>query len=569
MEHTNPNMIELGKQALQRHEISKAFDYLLVPAQDDAEAQKLFLMIFNTHRRIYLLSKEQMARLKDFADKGNAVSQYAFGRYHMIIRPESDSLEQAITLIEAAAKAGLPDALCAQGLLYRAGHYGWADNEKAKELLHEAYVKGSDFAIRDYLCQKIYGTHGTEANPQSVVNVIKDWMLVEESDDIAVVNPIYYELLGHAYAQLGYKENAEKYYKKAIAMGYVEAYSDYCILFNSTDENGSRPESYLSKLDLGCDAGDSFCFLFRAFAHMEEFDSCEDEQKEQLTAKIKEDLEKAVEQGSDMAPYFLGNAYYYGKYGFEENDMKAWNWLIDGCERDDSFAYSQIAQIILDGHQPEEVKEGTLEYCQLKALRYGDEDQLRNVVEAYRNGKLTFAAPEIEKYYIPKYDSLPHDEQEEEDEDDEEILDDFLESDYKLIAIIKTDGTTDIIEFDVEEGWDELPDYIGAKRLDAIRVMPLYNIGKELGYTTDHITGWVDNMGLLKDLPMNQVGCMIYSGPIAGDMILTLESDSGYHPKSFESLERLKKVIAALGAKLVRVDLDDGPDDDGRFDAWV
>ena len=506
-----------------------------------------------------------MERLKDFADKGNAISKYALGRYHMIIQPDSDSLEQAITLIEAAALAGIPDALCAQALLYRAGHYGWADREKAKELLKEAYDKGSEFAVRDYLRQQIFGSHGTEANPQGVVDVIKDWMLVEENDDIAVVNPIYYELLGDAYVQLGDMENAKKYLKKAIAMGYVEAYSVYCTLFDSTDENGSRSE-YMSVLDLGCDAGESSCFLFRAFALIDEYDRCEDEQKEQLTARIKEDLEKAVALGNDMAPYFIGNAYYYGKYGFEENDLEAWNWLVEGCRRDDCFAYSQIAQVILDGHQPGELKEGMLEYCQLKALRYGDEDQLSNVVEAYHNGKLTFAAPEIEKYYIPKFNSLFIDDEEE--EEDEEILDGFLEPDYKLIAIIKTDGTADIIEFDVEEGWDELPDYIGAKRLDAVRVMPFYNIGKKVGYTTDHITGWVDNIGLIKGLPMNRVGCMVYPGPIAGDMILTLEDDK-YHPKSFRSLSMLKEVIADLDAKLVRVDLDDGPDDDGRFDAWA
>ena len=138
--------------------------------------------------------------------------------------------------------------------------------------------------------------------------------------------------------------------------------------------------------------------------------------------------------------------------------------------------------------------------------------------------------------------------------------------DLKLIAIIKTDGTADIIEFDVTY-WDELPAFVGADRLDAIRVQPLYDISSKLGYP-EHITGWVDNMGLLKDLPMNPIGCRIYPGPIAGDMILTLE-DSKYNPMSFDDLDDLKEVIADLGAKLVRIDLDDGPDDDGRFDAWA
>ena len=184
------------------------------------------------------------------------------------------------------------------------------------------------------------------------------------------------------------------------------------------------------------------------------------------------------------------------------------------------------------------------------------------VVESYRNGELTDYAAEIERYYIPEYEKS-HENDDEEDEDDDE---EEYESDLLLIAIVKTDGKADIIEFDVENGWDELPDFVGANRLDAIRVQPLYDISNQLGYD-DHITGWVDNMGLMKDLPMNPIGCKIYPGPIAGDMILTLE-DAKYNPKSFEYISELEQVIAALGAELDQILLDDGPDDDGRYDAW-
>ena len=75
-------------------------------------------------------------------------------------------------------------------------------------------------------------------------------------------------------------------------------------------------------------------------------------------------------------------------------------------------------------------------------------------------------------------------------------------------------------------------------------------------------------MGQMKGLPTNPIGCKHYPGPIVGDMILTLE-DGRYNPKSFESIETLKQVIAALGAKLDNILLDDGPDDDGRFDPWA
>lgn len=144
--------------------------------------------------------------------------------------------------------------------------------------------------------------------------------------------------------------------------------------------------------------------------------------------------------------------------------------------------------------------------------------------------------------------------------------DDIYYNDDKFIAIIKTDGSAEIIEFDVEY-WDELPEYIAAKRLDAVRVVPLYDIAEELGLD-DHITGWVDDRGLRKSLDENPVGCKIYPGTIAGDMILTLEDDD-YKPKSFNDLDIIYSVLNKLGVTEIEENLDDEYDeDDGRFDAW-
>ena len=144
--------------------------------------------------------------------------------------------------------------------------------------------------------------------------------------------------------------------------------------------------------------------------------------------------------------------------------------------------------------------------------------------------------------------------------------DDIYYNDDKFIAIIKTDGSAEIIEFDVEY-WDELPEYIAAKRLDAVRVVPLYDIAEELGLD-EHITGWVDDRGLLKNLNDNPVGCKIYPGTIAGDMILTLEDDD-YKPKSFNDLDVIYSVLNKLGVTEIEENLDDEYDEeDGRFDAW-
>lgn len=149
---------------------------------------------------------------------------------------------------------------------------------------------------------------------------------------------------------------------------------------------------------------------------------------------------------------------------------------------------------------------------------------------------------------------------------DEMESDDVNYYDDNYIAIIKTDGTAEIIEFDVEY-WDELPDYVAAQHLDAVRVMPLYDIAEKLGLD-DHITGWVDDKGVLKDLDENPVGCKIYPGKLVGDMILTLEDDN-YKPKSFNDLDVVYDVLEKLGITEIEENFDDEYyEEDGRFDAW-
>lgn len=559
----------LGKEALMNHEISKAFTYLLMPAHVDAEALRLFLMIINTYTRLYLLNDKQVALLKEYAEKGYAVSQYAYGRYHYIVRPDKDSLEKADKYFKEAEKAGLPDALHAQSNIMRDGHYGLVDREEAKRMTEEAVDKGSSFATRALYRNVIFG-HDMEPNPQLAVDTLKKWLNGDESDDISVVNPMYYELLGDAYEALGDYENAETYYMKAIQMGYVEACGSYCLLFGKELETEEQKQTYIDMLTKGGQAGDPASYLYLAAYYMDNYENYDTDKQPEITRQIKEHLQEASDLGSQMAPYFIGSAYYYGNYGFEQDNEKAWKWGAEGTQRDDGNAYKLLASMISNEDNPNEVGEGMLEYCAIMSLRCGCNDLLRLVVESYYNGELTEYAAEIEKYYIPEYDALPDedDEDEEEEYDEEEEEQDYGDLEYKFIAIVKTNGTADIMEFDVEEGWDELPEMVGARRLDAIRTQPLYDISKQTGYSSDHVTAWVDNMGLMKDLPMNPIGCKLYPGPIAGDMILTLE-DSKYNPKSFESLDRLKAVVAALGATLKNVFLDDGPDDDGRFDAYA
>ena len=565
------SLIDLGKEALENHHIPEAFDYLFDSARTNPKARKLFLMIPNTYTRLYLLAEDQVEKLKDFAEKGDALAQYTYGRYLYILRPNGDeSIEKALQYYEAAEAGGVADALQARSFAMLNGHCGPVDIDLAYAMNLRAVELHSDLGAREYLRRLLYGDDFAEGDPQKAIDAVKS-RFPYQSQDISKVNPIYYRTLGEAYELLGDKREAGIYYMKAVNMGYNEAYGDYCALSADDDGTEEQQAKYVDMLTEGFDTEDPMCYLYLAAYFMDRYAYVTEENQQEITDEIKECLESASELGNYLAPYFLGSAYYYGSYGFEKDNKKAWDWLVESTRRDYGSAYSLLAQMIIDGNNPCEVEDGKACYLQLMAYRNGESDQLENVVKAYRNGAFAEYAEEIEKYYVPRYEALLEErakakEEEDDDEDEEEPVPTFDDDKYKLIAVVKVNGVADIYEHDVEEGWDELAEIVGARRLDAIRVQPLYDIAEQVGLR-DHITGWVDNVGLMNNLPMNRIGCRIYPGPIAGDMILTVE-DARYNPKSFKSLEQLKLVLEALGADLGDVKIEDSPDDDGRFHAW-
>ena len=237
-------LFALGKEALTKHEISDAFNYLLIPAHVDTEATRLFLMIINTHNRLFLINKEQAERLKEYAERGYALSQYAYGRYLEALRPESDSLNTANEYFKAAEKGGISDALHAQAMLYKSGHYGLVDREEVERMVDEALDKGSTLAARYLLNRYIYGNYNTDPDPQRAIDILKEWLNGNESDDISVVNPLFYSLIGDAYAVLNDVENAQEYYTKAIAMGYHEACSGMCALHMDHNDDDIQKALY-------------------------------------------------------------------------------------------------------------------------------------------------------------------------------------------------------------------------------------------------------------------------------------------------------------------------------------
>lgn len=381
-----------GKKALEEYKISEAFDYLFFPAHVDETARRLFLMIVNNYTRLFMLDKKQVAQLKDYAEQGYAVSQYAYARYLWARRPEADSLDLAKAYFKKAEKEGMGDALYCQALMLKSGHCGLVDREMVDTMIDKAMDEGSTMAVGYVTEGMIYGRNDKEADPQLAVNILKEWLNGNESDDILVVDPMFYALLGNAYWKTGDYENGQSYLLKAINMGYIEAYGDYFFLNMELHDDDDTAEI----LERGYDLGNVDCYLYNATIDMNLYEKYPDS-----TGDIMHNLITAVEMGSSMAARFMGEAYYEGKYGFKKDNKQAWFYFTEGANRDDGESYYMLAVMIAEGDNPVEVSEDFAKHCVMMALRHGYDDILEFVVDSYHAGKLDEYAPEIEKYYLP------------------------------------------------------------------------------------------------------------------------------------------------------------------------
>ena len=568
--------IKKGAECLADNDMSEAFEQLFYAALADETARRLFLRIPRGVYPSFMLTDEQVAEMKDLADKGYAIAKYALGRYHLLVQPDEDSIDQARDLFAAAAKGGIVEAILGTALLYRDGYFGEADFDKFISLRDEAIEKGSVKAFYMKAKDIIYGANGYEADPKHVLDFVSNILKAatgEVNKDIFDYEPEYYDLLGRAYETLGDIDKAEEAYIQAVSMGYYESLAQL-IYMMCYDEDGNlvEKEMYDKYIGIGCEHNDAYSFTLRGDVKDEEFEALNPREKVKKTAQIKADLEKAYDLGDNIAPLILGNNYYYGSLGFEENNKEAWKWYNLGAVYGSPSCYGMMATMIEDGNCPRKVDEGFRAYCVLCAYRRGDDDRLEDVIIDYQKGLLDDYKDEIEKHYLPKYENMaPVDEDPDYIElggranNGPQTSPGLIDEGIPLIAIIRPNCTADIIEFDVAN-WDEMPEFIGADRLDALRVQPLYEIGHKAGYK-ENVAGWIDAKALMKKLQMNEIGRKVYPGPVAGDMILTLE-DKDYNPKSFYDINALRRVLLALGATIENICLDDDIDDDGRFDAW-
>ena len=500
------SQISYGKSSLQFKELDDAFDELFLSACRNAEAYEYFQIIPNTDTRLFRLNEEQLEKVQMMADKGYATAQYVLGRYYQVVQPDDDSIEKAGELLKAAAKGEVEDALAALAVMHLYGQFGDVNLDFYRQKIDEAVNNGSALAMKIKLHEMTEGLNGEKSNPKKVIDFLENNILNDEN--LAEKHPDFYVTLGDAYRKMGKKDKALEMYEQAKELGFFEA--DYNN-FATQMEGMAQMQKHMFEMvvDFGCDDNIPGCFLLKAEINEGEYEECDnDDEKAKISQTIKESLEKAFELGAFDAAFKLGCNYYYGNYGFEENNSEAWNWFLTGAKKDNGASYAGLATMTKDGICPEGLPEDFADTCLLNAK--------------YR-GFIT----------------------------DSEGSD---SSQMQCLAIVKADGDAIIYKFNKDD-FAKLAGFIGAKRLAPVRVDALDNIAKKAGIT-DHLQVWIDYEAPRKKLPMNAAAKSFFKGMIAGDIIITL-GDKNYDPMMFYGTEELETILKAMKVKNIEVVTDD------------
>ena len=411
-----------GKEALEKHAIAEAFDSLFVPSLFDSHAMRLMYKLVNHYHRMRRITAEQIKRneVEDYAQQGYPMAQYVLGRYHQNCKPDTDSIEKAKQWLEAASKAGISDAAASQAVMVVDGYYGPVDMDLYRKImsfgLEKAYTSDyCSFSLFSMLRELVFGHFDTMPDPQKAIEMIKDIIGPEESDDIDVVDPAYYKILGEAYLELDDDQKARDYFAKAVDMGYVECCSNMALIMPPDESFTHAAWEHWEEINMiGCRCGDPRSFLLASICFETPYDKLPDNEKQERTSQIKETLMKAYSLGDETAATTMGYNYYYGDNGFEQDNDEAWIWFTRAALWEDCRGFAMAAEMIENGDAPKPYGQEEADYWYLQALRRGDDDQIDKVVEIYRMGGLTDFAEEIETLYEPKYEG-PWDEPEDDD----------------------------------------------------------------------------------------------------------------------------------------------------------
>ena len=368
------------------------------------KAATYFLRVFYMYINVFMLSDETIELIRRAADEGNRYAQFAYGRYHSIMNVDNDSIAKSVHYHQLAHEQGLYDATAALSLAWDNGYMGLVNRSKAKQLLLEALEHESNFAATIQLRSLIYGKNGSKPQPEVAVEVIKG--LKDRDAKAKMPSGIWQYFFALALNELCKNDEARNYFSHAARMGVVDAWYDLAQLKLEYNNDGTIANltEYREALSEGAKHHNADCLSMLAAIEFDEFPNLSDEeQTESYGAEIVAMCEKSYSMGNSYAAIMLGDIYFYGALKQTEDNEAAWMWYARAALRNERIAYEKMYAMVQD-----EFINASQSFCDQLALngtRFGSKILLAETIKAYKQGRLTEYAAEIEQYYYPLVNS--------------------------------------------------------------------------------------------------------------------------------------------------------------------
>ncbi len=410
--------------------------------ETNKEAETAFLKLFLSRECIFLLDEaNSITLLEKEAKKGNRYAQYAYARWQTIVRGGENSLWIANRYMRTAAEQNLPDAIAGLAISYEFGDIGTVDWKIEDELMQKAFDLGSELAAIYKLQDYCFGRHFELAQPHLAVELAEQLIKRDKEKGIAPNGWWFYYRATANEPRTG-RHYVMDDYQQALDLGVLRAFTDLIIAYGYGETNNVLIESteYTDYLQKGMNRLCPGAFYMDAAREMHRYDALkvfyqEDEgiQRRQIRYGVLQEshelihsrLSQAAQLGDTAAWEQLGDCYYDGSCGFEQNYEKAFTCYSNGAIHDALGSIEKLWRMMHD-----HLIDRPLDYVDsiaLKGARCGSKRLLAETVIIHQEGRLTEYDDEITQFYDPIFDapefSLDN------DEDWREVIDEQLGDD--------------------------------------------------------------------------------------------------------------------------------------------
>lgn len=332
---------QYGRELLTEYKIDEAFGHLIAPALADyKDSQELLSRCLTPVTRLYKILPSRFDEVRRQADEGNAFAQYITAVY---LDTVVNDPEQGLRYAEQSMQQGSLFGMTEYAYYLEMGRGVEKNYEKALPRLIKAAQGGNTIALRRLGRNYIYGW-SIGKRVEAGLKLLRQGVEQNCPACICELGVLY------RFGEVVPKDmdQAEKYFRQAIELGYVEAY-EYLGQLAGLNEDGTTKDiqkgyEYFMK---GAELSEPNCMFWIGLIYENGLNG-----RASLPSAIKW-YKRAAEAGLSFAYLCLGKIYYYGREGVAEDNKLAWENFEKGSCLLSWNCFYMMGIMCMEGYAPE------------------------------------------------------------------------------------------------------------------------------------------------------------------------------------------------------------------------